>query len=163
MSDRTGASGMAVRPGQGPGPVPWWIPVFNPVARFLLGAGVPMASNGLLTVRGRKSGLPRTTPLAIIQAGGRRWIWSPYGDVQWVRNLRAAGTATISERRRRLEVRAIELDQPGRIAFFRDVIGPMARSVRGGVTFIRLVDRVDLHDPAAAAEGRYVFELLPLP
>lgn len=160
MSDRTGAANMAAR--RGPGPVPWWIPVFNPVARLLLGAGVPMASNGLITVRGRKSGLPRTTPLAIIRAGDRRWVWSPYGDVHWVRNLRAAGTATISERRRRLAVRAIELDQPGRIAFFRDVIGPMARSVRGGVTFIRLVDRVDLHDPVAAAEGRYVFELLPL-
>jgi hypothetical protein len=30
------------------------------------------------------------------------------------------------------------------------------------MTFIRLVDGVDLHDPVAAAEGRRVFELYPV-
>jgi hypothetical protein len=31
-----------------------------------------------------------------VEEGGRRWLVAPYGEVAWVRNLRAAGRATIS-------------------------------------------------------------------
>ncbi len=103
--------------------------------------------NGLITIRGRKSGLPRTTPLAIIEVSGRRWVWSPWGDVHWVRNLRAAGGATITVRGRAEEVIATELDAAQRDAFFRDVLGPVARAMPLGVRFIRIVDGVDLDDP----------------
>ena len=72
------------------GRIPRWIPYFNAITKFLLAAGVPLGPNGLVTIRGRKSGLPRTTPVAIIEVSGRRWVWAPWGDVQWVRNLRAA-------------------------------------------------------------------------
>ena len=116
----------------------------------------------LLTTTGAKSGLPRTTPLAIIEVSGRRWIWAPWGDVQWVRNLRAAGRATIPVRRRTEEVTATELDPTQRVAFFRDILGPLARSIPFGVWFIRIVDQVDLGDPVEAAEGRRVFELRAL-
>ena len=103
-----------------------------------MAAGVPMAFNGLITIPGRTSGLPRTTGVAIIQAKGRRWVWAPWGDVQWVRNLRAAGRATITLRRRKEEVRATELDASGRVEFFRDILGPVARSMPFGVRFIRI-------------------------
>jgi deazaflavin-dependent oxidoreductase (nitroreductase family) len=143
--------------------VPRSVSLFTPLARVLLAAGVPLGPNGLVTVPGRTSGVPRTTPVAIISVSGRRWIWAPWGDVHWVRNLRAAGRATIAARGRTEEVRAIELDPSERVAFFRDVLGPLARSIRGGVTFIRIADGVDLRDPEAAADGRRVFELSPLP
>jgi deazaflavin-dependent oxidoreductase (nitroreductase family) len=45
----------------------------------------------LLTVKGRQTGLPRTTPVNLISRGGRRWLVAPYGEVSWVRNARAAG------------------------------------------------------------------------
>ncbi len=138
------------------------MPFFNPIAKFLLAAGVPMGFNGLVTIRGRTSGLPRTTPVAIIEVSGRRWIWAPWGEVQWVRNLRAAGSATITVRRRKEEVRATELDPAQRVAFFRDVLGPVARGMPFGVQFIRIADGVDLDHPVEAAEGRRVFELHPL-
>jgi deazaflavin-dependent oxidoreductase (nitroreductase family) len=140
-------------------PVPRLIPLFNPIARFLLRVGVPLGPNGLLTVAGRTTGLPRTTPVALIEVDGRRWIWCPWGDTQWVRNLRAAGQATITRRGRREEVRATELDPVGRVAFFRDVLTPLARSIPFGASFIRIADGVDLADPEAAASGRVVFEL----
>src|ERR1044072_7192484 len=70
------------------GRAPWYVPLINPIARRLLAAGVPLGFNGLITIRGRKSGLPRTTPVAVIESSGRRWVWAPWGDVQWVRNLR---------------------------------------------------------------------------
>lgn len=131
--------------------------------RALLTAGVPLGPNRLVTIRGRTTGLPRTTPLAVIKASGRRWVWSPWGEVQWVRNLRVAGTATITEHGRAEEVAATELDPNERVWFFRDVLAPLARSVPGGFTFGRVVDGVDLHRPEEAAEGKVVFELHPLP
>ena len=140
---------------------PRWVTMFTPIARPLLAAGVPMGFNGLITIRGRKSGVPRTTPVAIIEVAGRRWVWAPWGEVHWVRNLRAAGRATITVRRRTEEVRATELDPAQRVAFFRDTLEPLARGIPFGVTFIRVVDQVDLNDPVEAAEGRAVFELHP--
>jgi deazaflavin-dependent oxidoreductase (nitroreductase family) len=143
-------------------PPRWAFACFNPLARFLLRAGVPLGLNGLITVRGRKSGLPRSTPVAIIEVSGRRWIWCPWGDVQWVRNLRAAGRATITVRRREEDVAATELDAVQRVGFFRDVLRPLARGMPFGLWFFRIVDGVDLNDPVAAAEGRRVFELHPM-
>jgi deazaflavin-dependent oxidoreductase (nitroreductase family) len=136
--------------------------MFGPIAKSILGAGIPLGPNALITIRGRKSGLPRTTPLAVIKVGGRRWVWAPWGEVQWVRNLRAAGRATLTVRGRQEEVTATELDPAQRVTFFRDILGPLARSMRFGVWFIRAVDQVDVNDPVKAAEGRVVFELHPL-
>jgi len=140
---------------------PRGISVFNAIARPLLGAGLPMGFNGLLTVPGRKTGQPRTTPVAIIEVDGRRWIWCPWGERHWVRNLRAAGRATIEVRRQTAPVTARELDPAERLVFFRDVPRPLARSMRGGMWFIRTFDGVDLDDPVAAAANRPVFELRP--
>jgi deazaflavin-dependent oxidoreductase (nitroreductase family) len=140
---------------------PRWVTMFTPISRPLLAAGVPLGFNGLITIRGRKSGDPRTTPIAIIDTSGRRWIWSPWGDVHWVRNLRAAGSATITVRGRKEDVTATELDPAERIAFFRDVLGPVARAIPFGTKFIRYADGVDLNRPIEAAEGRVVFELHP--
>ena len=161
MSDRVGRR--SARAGGAAGVPPRWVfRLFNPTASFLLAAGVPLGPNGLITIRGRKSGLPRTTPVAIIEVSGRRWVWAPWGEVDWVRNLRAAGRATLTLRRRSEDVRATELDATQRVAFFRDVLGPLARGIPLGVQFVRIVDGVDLNDPVEAAEGRRVFELHPL-
>ena len=138
---------------------PRWVTIFTPIAKRLLSAGVPLGFNGLITTRGRTSGLPRRTPVAIIDVSGRRWIWAPWGEVNWVRNLRAAGRGTIEMRGRLEEVRATELDREERVGFFRDVLDPLARSIPLGVWFIRTVDGVDLADPVEAANGRPVFEL----
>ncbi len=57
----------------------------------------------LLTVKGRKSGRPYTLPVTLVEQGGYRWLVSPYGEVNWVRNARAAGEVTL--RRGRVEER----------------------------------------------------------
>jgi len=140
---------------------PRWVTMFRPIVRPLLAAGAPLGFNGLITIPGRTTGTPRTTPVAIIEVSGRRWVWAPWGDVQWVRNLRAAGGATITVRRRTAEVTATELDAAQRLVFFRDVLDPVARRIPFGRSFIRIVDGTDLDDPVDAAQGRPVFELLP--
>jgi deazaflavin-dependent oxidoreductase (nitroreductase family) len=153
MTNRIGTPGYPSR---------WVFSVFNPIAKFFLKAGIPLGFNGLITVRGRKSGLPRTTPVAIIKVSGRRWVWAPFGEVHWVRNLRVAGGATITVRRRKEEVNVTELDPTQRIEFFRDTLAPLVRSIPFGVWFIRMADKVDLNHPLEAAERCPVFELHPL-
>ena len=142
--------------------VPRQVSLFSPILKALLAAGIPLGFNRLVTIRGRKSGLPRTTPIAVIERSGRRWVWAPWGEVHWVRNLRAAGRATIQVRGQQLEVTATELGPEERVQFFRDVLGPLVRSIRFGVAFIRMVDGVDVNEPEEAAEGRRVFELHPV-
>src|SRR5207249_5504508 len=153
--DRSATNGTEVAMTR-PGRVPGYVPFVNAIARPLLAAGFPLGFNGLLTIRGRKSGMPRTTPVAIIDVSGRRWVWAPWGEVNWVRNLRAAGRATITLRRRSEEVRATEFDETQRVAFFRDVLGPLARRTPFGIQFIRIADGVDLNDPVEVAKDRRV-------
>ncbi len=66
----------------------------------------------LLTVPGRKSGLPRTTPIAINQHPDGWTVIAPYGHVDWVRNLQASGRATLTRRGRRFDVTATQLPVP---------------------------------------------------
>jgi deazaflavin-dependent oxidoreductase (nitroreductase family) len=141
--------------------VPSWVPFFNPIAKLLLAAGVPMGPNVLITVRGRKSGLPRTTPVSIAENSGRRGLISPFGEVNWVRNLRAAGRATITVGRRKEEVTAVELGSTEAVEFIRDVLGPHARRTPLGSWIVRNLDEIDIDNPVEAAEGRPVFELHP--
>ena len=141
--------------------VPPWVPFFNYLAKPLMAAGVPMGPDVLLTIRGRKTGLPRTTPVTIAENAGRRGIISPFGEVNWVRNLRAAGRATITVRRKKEEVTAVELGPTEAAAFIRDVLTPHARRTRVGSWFVRTVDKIDIDNPIEAAVGRPVFELHP--
>src|SRR5438045_2408285 len=98
--------------------VPMFVRLGNILTLSLMRAGVKLAGPFMffgnypmymLTVRGRKSGQPRTVVLAIIKRNGKRYIGSPYGIVDWVRNLRAAGEAVLTRGRRSETVNAIEL------------------------------------------------------
>jgi hypothetical protein len=84
---------------------------------------------------------------------------SPFGEVNWVRNLRAAGRATITVGRRREEVTAIELGPTDAVEFIRDVLAPHARRTRFGSWFVRDIDNIDIDRPVEAASGRPVFEI----
>jgi deazaflavin-dependent oxidoreductase (nitroreductase family) len=142
--------------------VPSLVNFFNPVARRLLRFGPLLGPNALITVRGRKSGLDRTTPVALVEIGRRRWVIGTFGEVNWVRNLRAAGRATLSVGRRQEEVLATELDLEAGTAFFRDVLGTYVRKLPVGVgpLLLSILGARDiLKDPAGSAQRRPVFEL----
>ena len=111
--------------------VPRFVRLGNVLTTTLLRAGFKLAAPGgypmyLLTVRGRKSGQPRTTPIVTIQQDGKRYVGSPYGIVDWVRNLRAAREAQLRRGRRVEEVRAMELPPSEAGAVLR-------RSLDGGI------------------------------
>ena len=140
--------------------VPAFVPVFNPILIRLLGAGVPLGPNALLTVRGRKSGIMRTNAVAVVEDGGRRWVVGTFGDVNWVRNLRSAGEAILTTGRRRETLHAVELTPAQAADFFKNILVPYV----GDSTIKRMVlgvlgARDILSDPAGAALKRPVFEL----
>ncbi len=62
----------------------------------------------VLTVRGRKSGKLYSTPVALVDEGDQRWLVSPYGEVTWLRNARAAGQVTLSRGGKSETVKLVE-------------------------------------------------------
>jgi deazaflavin-dependent oxidoreductase (nitroreductase family) len=76
---------------------PDWITrnVFNPSVAFLMNAGISVLGSRILAVRGRTSGAWRTTPVNVLSYRGGRYLVSPRGITQWVRNLRASGEAEL--------------------------------------------------------------------
>jgi len=145
--------------------VPFFVPLFNPIARRLLRVGVPMGPNALLTVRGRTSGLDRTTPVAVVSIDRRRWVIATFGETNWARNLRAAGNATITVNRRAEPVSARELSTTEAEAFYRDTLTPYVNSIPLGLGRFMLGSLLGakemLTDPQAAAHHHPVFELRP--
>jgi len=146
---------------ESPARAPRFVGVFSPIAQRLLGAGVPLGPNALITIRGRKSGIDRTNPVALVEIGGNRWVIGTFGETNWVRNLREAGQAAVTVGKRREEVRARELSKSEATAFFRDVLAPYVRRIPFGRLMLgsMLGAKDILEDPAVGAERRPVFEL----
>ncbi len=144
-----------------PARAPRFVGFFNPLAQRLLGAGIPLGPNALITIRGRKSGIDRTNPVALVEIEGRRWVIGTFGETNWVRNLRIAGEALVTAGKRREEVKARELSPSEATAFFRDVLGPYVKRIPLGRLMLGSVlgAKDILVDPAVAAERRPVFEL----
>jgi deazaflavin-dependent oxidoreductase (nitroreductase family) len=100
-----------------------FVRINNSIISSLLHLGISMGSFALLTVRGRKSGKPIETPIAIFVQEGKRYLITPYGVVNWVRNLRAAGgEATITRSRRTEKIHAIELEPVAAAPIFREAV-----------------------------------------
>jgi deazaflavin-dependent oxidoreductase (nitroreductase family) len=141
---------------------PAFIRLLDRLVSRLIGVGIPFGPNALMTVRGRKTGEPRTTPVAIVEVDHRRWIQGAFGEVNWVRNLRAAGEATLTIGKRQESVHTTELTKEEATAFFANVLGPYLRRLPLPVQWIMppLLGLSDvLKDPTAAAERHPVFEI----
>jgi deazaflavin-dependent oxidoreductase (nitroreductase family) len=93
--------------------------------------GVPLGPMTLLTVRGRKSGEPRTTPVAITEQDRQRIIVGTFGDVNWVRNLRAAGEATLTRGRRSERVTVRELSAEEAAPLLKRALSGAPGMIRG--------------------------------
>jgi len=144
---------------------PFFVSLFNPLARRLLRGGLPMGPNALLTVRGRTSGQDRTTPVAVVSIDGRRWVIATFGDTNWARNLRAAGRATVTINRRAEPVGARELSTTEAETFYRDTLTPFVSGIPLGLGRFMLGSLLGaaemFTDPHAAAAHHPVFELRP--
>jgi deazaflavin-dependent oxidoreductase (nitroreductase family) len=119
--------------------------------------GLGPAPLRLLTVAGRRTGTPRTTPVNLIEADGVRYLVAPYGAVGWVHNLRVAGRATLERGGRREEVGAVEVGP--------EEAAPVLRRYIAHVAVTRPyfdVSAESSFEAIAAEAGRHpVFRLVP--
>jgi deazaflavin-dependent oxidoreductase (nitroreductase family) len=93
----------------------------NPMAMRLGMRGV-----ATLTVTGRRSGEPRKVPVIPVEVGGSRYLVAPYGESEWVRNLRAAGKGELRRKGQAEVFQAVEVEAGDRasiIARYRQVAG----------------------------------------
>ena len=106
----------------------------NRIVTVLLRLGLPVGPMSLLTVRGRRSGLARTTPVALTTVDGGWLLVAAYGRVEWVKNLQVARWATITRGRRLINVDAAELSSLAAAPILRDIVasaGPVTMRVVG--------------------------------
>jgi deazaflavin-dependent oxidoreductase (nitroreductase family) len=82
---------------------------FNQIMRGVIRLGLGPQHYYVLTVMGRKSGRLYSTPVGLIIEGDQRWLVSPYGEVSWVLNARAAGQVTLARGGRSETVRITEV------------------------------------------------------
>jgi deazaflavin-dependent oxidoreductase (nitroreductase family) len=118
----------------------------------MLRRGLKIGSQYLLSVRGRKSGEVRSTPISIATIDGSRYIVAAFSKAAWVQNVPASGSGTLGRGRNVQEVRLVELPVEER--------GPILRAflqeVRGGARFFGSADP----DVVVAGADRYpVFRL----
>src|SRR5205823_6056943 len=112
------------------------MPVISWGITMLLRIGVRMTIFGpmmLLTVRGRKTGKPRTTPIDLHEFDGRRFLIATHGVGSWVHNLRAVGEGVLSLGWSSQAFTAVELTPEAGGPVIKDVLGPLLASqgVRG--------------------------------
>jgi len=78
--------------------------VVNPLVSRLHSGGV-----ATLTVAGRSSGQPHSVPVIPVTIGDHRYLVAPYGESDWVRNLRVAGVGELRGRGESERFHATEL------------------------------------------------------
>ena len=94
----------------------------NQVYGSLTRRGLGARHRHMLTVVGRRSGLPRTTPVDVMTVDGHEWLVAPYGEVQWVRNLRVDPTVKLRRGRSTRSFTAEEVDAEVAVPVIRTYI-----------------------------------------
>ena len=72
---------------------------------FFVGLGVGPSHIYVLEVRGRKSGKLYSTPVDMLELGGKRYLVAPRGRTQWVRNAEVAEEISLKKGSMRLKFR----------------------------------------------------------
>lgn len=142
---------------------PWWLKPANRVFIGMTRLGLSFGGESpvVLTVPGRKTGAPRSTPVTPMTLDGKRYVVGGFPGADWVRNARAASEVTLERRRRTERVRMVELST--------DEAAPVLRAfpteVPTGVGFMKRSGLVKEGHPEEfeALAGRCaVFRLDPL-
>jgi deazaflavin-dependent oxidoreductase (nitroreductase family) len=93
--------------------------VSNRFVAFLTRHGISVLGSRVLAVKGRSSGVWRTVPVNLLDLDGHRYLVSPRGETQWVRNLRAAGTGELRVGKRTEAFRGRELSDEEKLPVLR--------------------------------------------
>ena len=134
---------------------PRWLTLANKLNVSLLRRGIGAGPQRLLSVPGRRTGLLRTTPVALVEVDGHRYIVAGWETSDWVRNARAAGWGIVGRGRQSERVRLTELPINERLPILRE----FARNVRGGRAFLTVAADASDDDFAKASANHPTFRL----
>jgi deazaflavin-dependent oxidoreductase (nitroreductase family) len=133
--------------------------LLDAVMKGFVGRGLGPKPIYLLSVRGRKSGAVHVTPVTLVGEGDRRWLVAPYGEVGWVKNLRAAGRGQLRKGSHVEEIAVRELAAPEG--------APVLKRYLQAVPMVKPYFRAKPDSPVKEFEGEAqqhpAFEILPPP
>lgn len=112
---------------------PRYLKPMNKVMIAVQKLGIPTGPPMVLTVPGRKSGQPRSTPMTPFEFDGGLYVVAGFPGADWAANARAAGTGTLSKGRRSRPVKIVELTAEQA----RPVLRVYPGEVPVGVTFAK--------------------------
>jgi len=136
--------------------LPWWLKPANKIIMLLNRLGLPIGSQHILSIPGRKTGKLYSTPVSLLTVEGQRYICT-VGATGWVKNARVSGWGLLARGRRQERVALAELPVAERAPILRE----FPRQVPHGVQFFELVLGIP-NDPeafAAAAPHCPVFRI----
>jgi deazaflavin-dependent oxidoreductase (nitroreductase family) len=131
--------------------------IFNRCFGFLVGLGLGFKHNYLLEVRGRKSGNIYSTPIDLLELGGKRFLVAPRGRTQWVRNAEAAGEIALKKGRSRQNYRLRAVPDADKPELLKAYLNSFKAEVQ---RYFRVPAGSDAQAFAAVAASYPVFELI---
>jgi deazaflavin-dependent oxidoreductase (nitroreductase family) len=111
---------------------PWWLKYVNKAMIGVQHLGISFGPM-VLTVPGRKSGKPRSTPVTPMTVDGKEYIVGGLPGSDWSANVRAAGGGTLRRGRRTDRVRLVEMS----VDEARPLLREFPIKVPTGVGFIK--------------------------
>lgn len=81
--------------------------VMNSLLGVVIKLGFSPQGGQLLTVNGRKSGRPMTTPVNPLTVDGAEYLVAPRGNTHWTRNLKASGSGVLRRGRKKRPIRVV--------------------------------------------------------
>jgi deazaflavin-dependent oxidoreductase (nitroreductase family) len=134
--------------------------VVNKQTALMVRLGISVRGARVIAVRGRTSGQWRATPVSMLRHDGRRYVVSPRGETQWVRNLRAAGTGELRLGRRAEPFRGRDLAGDEHVAVLRAYMRKWRMET--GIFFEGVGARATDEQIGAIAGRHPVFEIVPV-
>lgn len=133
----------------------------NRVIAGLQRLGVAFGPMQLLTVNGRRTGQPRTFPIAVLKLTGGRYIVQAFPKAAWVANARAADTVTLARGRRSATVRLVEVPVEERRPLLREIVATQPASAARRFVTTGLATAPTADAIAAAADRIALFRIEP--
>ncbi|MEO7911851.1 MAG: deazaflavin-dependent nitroreductase [Roseiflexaceae bacterium] len=124
---------------------PWWLKPANRVITALNRWGLAIGTQHILTVVGRKSGKPYSTPVSLLTVDGARYICT-VGETGWVKNARVMKAGVLTRGRTTERVGLFELPIEQRSPILRE----FPQQVPRGTQFFERVLGIT-NDPEAFA------------
>ncbi len=104
--------------------------VMNRVMSRLASLGLTPSDTVRLEVKGRRSGQTRSAVVTWVEQEGQRYLVSPRGESEWVRNVRAAGGEAVIRHRGRQTVRLEEVPPGQRAAIIHAYLNKTWRATQ---------------------------------